>query len=45
MTKLYGNPNNFRVKKVLIAAKLAGKDIKIISEAPPATYFPLGLVS
>ena len=45
MTKLYGNPENFRVKKVLIAAKLANKDVKAVNEAPPAKFFPLGLVS
>jgi hypothetical protein len=44
MTKLYGNPDNFRVKKVLIAAKLANKNVKAIAESPPAKIFPLGLV-
>lgn len=44
MTKLYGNPENFRVKKVLISAKLANKDIKAIPQAPPANNFPLGEV-
>uniref|UniRef100_A0A1I8B8J9 EF-1-gamma C-terminal domain-containing protein n=1 Tax=Meloidogyne hapla TaxID=6305 RepID=A0A1I8B8J9_MELHA len=44
MPQVYGNPDNFRVKKVLIAAKLANKDIKTTSKAPPAALFPLGLV-
>jgi hypothetical protein len=44
MTKLYGNPDNFRVKKVLISAKLANKNVNVVSEAPPAKQFPLGLV-
>lgn len=43
MTKLYGNPDNFRVKKVLISAKLANKNVKVVPEAPPAKHFPLGL--
>jgi len=45
MTKLYGNPDNFRVKKVLVAAKLANKEIKTTNEAPPSELFPLELVS
>ncbi|CAK5073017.1 unnamed protein product [Meloidogyne enterolobii] len=44
MTKLYGNPDNFRVKKVLVAAKLANKEIKTTNEAPPSELFPLELV-
>lgn len=44
MAKLYGNPDNFRVKKVLIAAKLANKDIVTASQVPPENLFPFGLV-
>ena len=43
MATVYGNPDNFRVKKVLIAAKLANKPVKTVPEAPPAKKFPLGL--
>uniref|UniRef100_A0A183BUR0 Elongation factor 1-gamma n=1 Tax=Globodera pallida TaxID=36090 RepID=A0A183BUR0_GLOPA len=39
--KLYGYPDNFRVKKVLISAKLAKKDLKVIPQLPPSDRFPL----
>lgn len=38
---LYGNPENFRTQKVLIAAKLAGKQIKQVPGSAPAEHFPL----
>ena len=43
MTKLYGNLDNFRVQKVMIAAKLAGKKLDVISNTPPTKVSPLGL--
>jgi elongation factor 1-gamma len=38
---LYGNPANFRTQKVLIAAKLAGKQIKLVPGSAPTEQFPL----
>ncbi|KJH51510.1 elongation factor 1 gamma, hypothetical protein [Dictyocaulus viviparus] len=42
--KLYGNKNNFRTQKVLIAAKLGNYDLQLIEEHPPADKFPLGIM-
>jgi len=41
--KLYGSKENFRVQKVLVAAKIAGKQVTVTDSAPPSNQFPLGL--
>ncbi|CAJ55245.1 putative elongation factor 1-gamma [Caenorhabditis elegans] len=41
--KLYGNKDNFRTQKVLIAAKLANKTVTLAGDAAPADKFPLGV--
>ncbi|CAI2354690.1 unnamed protein product [Caenorhabditis sp. 36 PRJEB53466] len=41
--KLYGNKDNFRTQKVLIAAKLAKKEVTLAGDVPPADKFPLGV--
>lgn len=41
--KLYGNNQNFRVQKVLVAAKFAGKDVSVDAGHPPSNNFPLGV--
>uniref|UniRef100_A0A0K0DGU7 eEF-1B gamma n=1 Tax=Angiostrongylus cantonensis TaxID=6313 RepID=A0A0K0DGU7_ANGCA len=42
--KLYGNKDNFRTLKVLIAAKLGNFELQLVGEHPPADKFPLGIV-
>lgn len=42
MGKLYGNANNFRTQKVLVAAKLANKCVELAGESAPGDKFPLG---
>jgi len=42
--KLYGDSSNFRTQKVLVAAKLANRQVQFVQSAPPATVSPLGLV-
>lgn len=44
LQKLYGNKDNFRTQKVLIAAKLANKTVTLAGDAAPADKFPLGVV-
>lgn len=41
--KLYGNKDNFRTQKVLIAAKLGNVDVELAGDVPPADKFPLGV--
>ncbi|CAI5451631.1 unnamed protein product [Caenorhabditis angaria] len=41
--KLYGNKDNFRTQKVLIAAKLGNKTVALSGETAPADKFPLGV--
>lgn len=41
--KLYGNKNNFRTQKVLIAAKLGNKTVNLAGDVAPADKFPLGV--
>ncbi|KAJ1357952.1 Elongation factor 1-gamma [Parelaphostrongylus tenuis] len=41
--KLYGNKDNFRTQKVLIAAKLGNSDVQLAGEHPPSDKFPLGI--
>ncbi|CAB3397574.1 unnamed protein product [Caenorhabditis bovis] len=41
--KLYGNKNNFRTQKVLIAAKLGNKTVDLAGEIAPVDKFPLGV--
>ncbi|KAK6027832.1 elongation factor 1 gamma, hypothetical protein [Ostertagia ostertagi] len=41
--KLYGNKDNFRTQKVLIAAKLGDAELQLAGEVPPADKFPLGV--
>lgn len=41
--KLYGNKDNFRTQKVLIAAKLGSAELQLAGEVPPADKFPLGV--
>ncbi|KAE9416378.1 hypothetical protein Angca_007543 [Angiostrongylus cantonensis] len=41
--KLYGNKDNFRTLKVLIAAKLGNFELQLVGEHPPADKFPLGI--
>jgi elongation factor 1-gamma len=41
--KLYGNKNNFRTQKVLIAAKLGKSDVQLAGDAAPSDKFPLGV--
>ncbi|VDN56031.1 unnamed protein product [Dracunculus medinensis] len=40
--KLYGSKDSFRVKKVLIAAKIANIDLTLTEEKPPHNKFPIG---
>ncbi|GMT10607.1 hypothetical protein PFISCL1PPCAC_1904, partial [Pristionchus fissidentatus] len=42
--KLYGSAKNFRVQKVLIAAKLGKTEVELAGEQPPADKFPFGQV-
>ncbi|KIH52836.1 hypothetical protein ANCDUO_17054, partial [Ancylostoma duodenale] len=42
--KLYGNKDNFRTQKVLIAAKLGESELQLAGDHPPADKFPLGVV-
>ncbi|KHJ83323.1 hypothetical protein OESDEN_16980 [Oesophagostomum dentatum] len=42
--KLYGNKDNFRTQKVLIAAKLGKTELQLAGDHPPADKFPLGVV-
>ncbi|GMS80118.1 hypothetical protein PENTCL1PPCAC_2293, partial [Pristionchus entomophagus] len=42
--KLYGSATNFRVQKVLIAAKLGKTEVELAGEQPPADKFPFGQV-
>nr|ACZ13337.1 elongation factor 1 gamma [Bursaphelenchus xylophilus] len=42
MATVYGNSEGFRVQKVLVAAKVAGKTVQV-KENVPADKFPLGL--
>ncbi|VDO82078.1 unnamed protein product [Heligmosomoides polygyrus] len=42
--KLYGDKDNFRTQKVLIAAKLGNVELQLAGDAPPADKFPLGVV-
>lgn len=44
LQKVYGNAQSFRTQKVLIAAKIAKKDVEVVSGNPPAEKFPLGTV-
>uniref|UniRef100_A0A1I7V4Q8 eEF-1B gamma n=1 Tax=Caenorhabditis tropicalis TaxID=1561998 RepID=A0A1I7V4Q8_9PELO len=41
--KLYGNKDNFRTQKVLIAAKLANKSVTLAGETAPIDKFPTGV--
>jgi len=41
---LYGNPENFRTQKVLVAAKLGNKQLQLKTCSPPSNAFPFGLV-
>ncbi|CAD6199976.1 unnamed protein product [Caenorhabditis auriculariae] len=41
--KLYGNKDNFRTQKVLIAAKLGKTTVSLAGDVPPADKFPLGV--
>ncbi|KAK6754486.1 hypothetical protein RB195_013471 [Necator americanus] len=41
--KLYGNKDNFRTQKVLIAAKLGKCDLQLAGDHPPTDKFPLGV--
>ncbi|VDM62431.1 unnamed protein product [Angiostrongylus costaricensis] len=41
--KLYGNKDNFRTLKVLIAAKLGNSELQLVGEHPPVDKFPLGI--
>lgn len=43
MGKLYGSEKSFRTQKVLIAAKIANRDVKLAGEKPPHDKFPLGV--
>ncbi|CAJ0939324.1 unnamed protein product, partial [Mesorhabditis belari] len=43
MGKLYGQANNFRTKKVLVAAKFGKKTVELAGEEAPADVSPLGL--
>lgn len=45
MGKLYGHRQNFRVQKVLAAAKYANKNVDVVESDPPADKFPLGVVN
>ena len=40
--KVYSPQNNFRTQKVLIAAKVANKNVEIVDKQPPNNRFPLG---
>ncbi|CAD5225759.1 unnamed protein product [Bursaphelenchus okinawaensis] len=42
MATVYGNAENFRVQKVLVAAKVAGKNVQV-KDSLPHDKFPLGL--
>ncbi|VDN04358.1 unnamed protein product [Thelazia callipaeda] len=42
--KLYGSPKSFRMQKVLIAAKIGGRDVSICDQKPPQDKFPLGVM-
>jgi len=41
--KLYGSKDNFRTQKVLIAAKIANKDLEVVEKPAPNNHFPLGV--
>jgi elongation factor 1-gamma len=43
MGKLYGQANNFRTKKVLVAAKFGKKTVELVGDEAPADVSPLGL--
>ncbi|KAI1723914.1 elongation factor 1 gamma, conserved domain-containing protein [Ditylenchus destructor] len=45
MTKIqvYGHKDNFRTQKVLVAAKLAKKEVSVVEKQPPNNHFPLGV--
>uniref|UniRef100_A0A0N4Z8Y0 eEF-1B gamma n=1 Tax=Parastrongyloides trichosuri TaxID=131310 RepID=A0A0N4Z8Y0_PARTI len=41
--KVYGQEKSFRTQKVLVAAKYAGVEVKLINTQPPLAKFPLGV--
>ncbi|VDN24205.1 unnamed protein product [Gongylonema pulchrum] len=41
--KVYGSPKSFRTQKILIAAKIANKDVNVVDQKPPHNKFPLGI--
>lgn len=42
--KVYGDKENFRTQKVLIASKIANKTVELAGSTAPAAKFPLGIV-
>jgi hypothetical protein len=45
LAKIYGDADNFRTQKVLIATKLAKKQHQLVQGTPPLNVSPFGLVS
>lgn len=43
--KIYGQKDNFRTQKVLVAAKLGNAEVQLAGDKAPAAKFPLGVVS
>jgi elongation factor 1-gamma len=41
--KVYGNKDNFRTQKVLVAAKLGKANVQLAGAVPPTDKFPLGV--
>jgi len=42
--KIYGDSGNFRTQKVLVAAKLANKQVQLLQTPPPANVSPTGML-